>query len=1638
MEVASLGLESKWTEVSSDGGSCFFLADVIVYDPASEKHLVRTAISRKFVTLEGPLDSESVACTVLNGRLNAGLHGHHVTVSSGHLLSHGLPSTDGMSNAIELCSGIGSLGEGLEHNGFVIRVRNELKQAYVKLMNQQGFAATVVGDVGASDTIATIHSMHKDASLHAAGFPCQPFSRLGDRRQSKDERGKVLAAILRTSFLLRAHSILLECVTQARDDPYIKQLLYRWCRVTGFNARECQLELHTIWPSRRTRWWVLLSFGGSKPPTLMPLPVIEPSPCVADVLPFFPEWPKFQKDQLMLDLHELRTHDRLGGLPASIVNMEAPLRTALHSLGNQLQACPCGCREWPMHIDRLERQGIHSILVPCNETLQAGREKLQAMRFIHPWELALLLGLKPNKQWLPLLRLSLSGIGQVASPIQSGWVISQYNWANADHTMNAISTPEHMLWMQLDSLFAERNAAYPMMQYCPKTQHFQKCLRDQLAGGSQSRQVPRVLSTAEDIETSIAEPEDLDLTPRKSPGELEILEHEEKTPKKHELPFETDELNNEPVEHDPYEIASLDEEETKLGWKLFETVCPTVGEPDRPELGTKPSTKAGISHADAFVDASENVHSSRVISDNEAKHPFDAIMPHAVAIDEASTTAAAPGLVSENAKEIWQQTGAIPGFQWHQLHSMPSPTATWDADAEVRKHKSIDFWQKEPKATPPDDSIAATAIDPETPRVLNPGVPVDNRDMAQMTRRVRINISHPETGVFVTYEVKHGTTIEQIIAAENQFQLTTNWDHAVTPLGLPHHPSLILHEEMWIHLRASHTMMPTAGVTRIQQMREQGTWVAADEMAFYLEEHPFKQQASNHGTLAFESNTPATVICEQLSQHIGAMIEGATGGLTQFTAVLANNHWVPFVIQFQDGVPTAYTTQEGVDLMILVDATEEYEIPDELNYVVMEMPTVFPGDCGFQTKVWLLNTVGRLTDDSWVAFAPLNVGQAEQWRLQFHAYLMESGRGQARFQTIITGGALGSDTVTSQLEELLHDHGVPRHETATRATDVINQLGRHAVSQCLRSNRAWKDLKAKANVHVPKLQLILPGELAEQVKKRAIANKPIQSKRKQQKNTEKKVPIRLQPEDIQIPCGIFQQAPDIPVPQIQLNQIGADAQGVITVSSQDALPYLTMGRTVSSKGLALLVLDHQNIQLQSHGSLTRFPARCTTTSEPMLVSAKLIQLGQADITRSQPQQTMKLEDANTFVLRVVAHRDELEHDWDSFVMHPVRTILNDLALVPKDKNEDSPVVDVWDRQWLSAKLARVPPAQATMYIVNIRLTNLAMQHLLTQSGSKGLYLEPRDETGRLHHDGFRVIWLPGLGRAAAQAAIQTSPHWASLARQGMRFGLRTQTQHAETTHNLHKPQVPFLSSAQVKSYTVGPLPFNCTRATLSKLFEQWQWKARATQPKGRARDGTGVVWQVLAESAPASEVYQMEHGDVIITIDEPKRSMLDAAQPSNLLASAKTVAALREKPLHMGMQADKDPWEDADPWQHHRTKQVKTSPPEVSPQQLKAIEDSLRTSIMTNMPKENDVPMQSEQDERITAMEARILRVEQGLQQQSQVQQQQHVETQQNIAAVQQKVEAEHKNMHQVLDNRFAEQLSQIERLLSMKQRVGE
>lgn len=157
--------------------------------------------------------------------------------------------------------------QGLEHgaeaNNIQISVCNELRPAFVHLMQARGFTRTVAGDIQDNEVLHEINTRHGRSALWMAGFACQPWSMLGDRKCSHDARANTLVHILRAAFFARANAIRLECVAGAKEDAHITSLLQQWTQLTGFRAFDQTLELAHVWPSHRYRWWTLLTHPGN-------------------------------------------------------------------------------------------------------------------------------------------------------------------------------------------------------------------------------------------------------------------------------------------------------------------------------------------------------------------------------------------------------------------------------------------------------------------------------------------------------------------------------------------------------------------------------------------------------------------------------------------------------------------------------------------------------------------------------------------------------------------------------------------------------------------------------------------------------------------------------------------------------------------------------------------------------------------------------------------------------------------------------------------------------------------------------------------------------------------------------------------------------------------------------------------------------------------------------------------------------------------------------------------------------------------------------------------------------------------------------------------------------------------------------
>ena len=113
-------------------------------------------------------------------------------------------------------------------------------------------------------------------------------------------RAACLTGILASAFLLQVQSVILECVQPAALNTFVQGELQRFLDVSGFACTQCDLQLDSIWPSRRNRaWWLLTSPLIGKIP-LYALPKLQVVTKVRHIIPALQPWDASDEDDLAL------------------------------------------------------------------------------------------------------------------------------------------------------------------------------------------------------------------------------------------------------------------------------------------------------------------------------------------------------------------------------------------------------------------------------------------------------------------------------------------------------------------------------------------------------------------------------------------------------------------------------------------------------------------------------------------------------------------------------------------------------------------------------------------------------------------------------------------------------------------------------------------------------------------------------------------------------------------------------------------------------------------------------------------------------------------------------------------------------------------------------------------------------------------------------------------------------------------------------------------------------------------------------------------------------------------------------------------------------------------------------------------
>lgn len=297
----------------------------------------------------------------------------------------------------------------------------DFNDKFLKLYEQHGDADQVVGDVNHLTTLVELSRISRGASTLAAGFACQPFSRLGDERGGSDSRAMCLRGILACAFYLQVQAVVLECVQPAALNSFVTSEIQAFQKATGFHCAQQIYHLQDVWVSRRSRAWWLLTSPMLGKISLDVWPKIPFVTTVRHVIPSIQPWDCDDEDDLALtDVEKTAFGVGSNNVSRFMLNFESCAPCALHSWGSQMHACQCGCRLAGLSEHRLKDKGLFGCLVHSCPT----ETKESLIRHVHPNEVMMLCGFDPIIDFGSSTRLTLAAAGQMASPIQTAWVFA--------------------------------------------------------------------------------------------------------------------------------------------------------------------------------------------------------------------------------------------------------------------------------------------------------------------------------------------------------------------------------------------------------------------------------------------------------------------------------------------------------------------------------------------------------------------------------------------------------------------------------------------------------------------------------------------------------------------------------------------------------------------------------------------------------------------------------------------------------------------------------------------------------------------------------------------------------------------------------------------------------------------------------------------------------------------------------------------------------------------------------------------------------------------------------------------------------------------------------------------------------------
>ena len=646
----------------------------------------------------------------------------------------------------------------------------------------------------------------------------------------------------------------------------------------------------------------------------------------------------------------------------------------------------------------------------------------------------------------------------------------------------------------------------------------------------------------------------------------------------------------------------------------------------------------------------------------------------------------------------------------------------------------------------------------------------------------------------------------------------------------------------------------------------------------------------------------------------------------------------------------------------------------------------------------------------------------------------------------VAWGSGGTGALVKSLSAELAKHGVPETMLEQRSQQAIKAIGSEQIMQALTAKNVWRSLKVLGNN--VRFQFLLPEGLAEVAANNK--NMPV-GKRMRALAPKAKPPLPevVDPSKLSLPEGVF-QANGCTIPQLSAKQIGPLACGVALVTLDEALPYLKAGKQVSSEPLALAVFTPPGLVLDTALPHTKvlMPCVCIANSEPILTEAFVVQLGQGFVEKQVMSKAISLDQLDVVTVKVMVYRDEFPGDWGEFSASPIKQLVRIFPILKRCEVEAcecpcwhnvdqlpsrEPIMDVWRRQYLTSGFKQAASTKAEIFSVCLRVPAMILLTLLAQSGASGAFTEPRTPDGREVLSQYVVIWTSKLTPSEIAHVMQTNPLIIGMARLGARRGLRVHEDHAQKVHQVLRPDIAFLPNGPRCQFVAGPFPWGSDRNAINKALKQSGWNVKALQPT-QPVPGLGSMWIIQSVDPPPQLIFQMSHGEVVVS--KHKQSEGGKPQVSPTVGSASTLTLCSHGVKDAANEVD--PWLSSDPWGHYN-KGKQPHQPTPAHAGLQQLEERIQTAVLSKLPnsmERDDVP------DRLVTLENQaqmLMSKNQSLECQFTEFSQQST---QQFAVVQQQIQQQGQTFHGQLEHQtqsvqamFESQMHQIRNLLSKRPR---